>query len=250
MEGEDGKTATPGLGWWDRGGVLALRRAIKASPHFMFGDNICGMARAKVVKIVCHSRRVLRIAVKYGWLPGARYTNLRDIRHFDEIGFIDIDWKHYSFKSHIEAVRATKPLMTVARDITRARDLTRTLDEAAELSCHANHVIVVPKDPALTDMLSTIARHFVLGYSVPSRYGGTQIAPSAFRGKVHLLGGRPDKQRRLANEMEVVSVDCNRFTFDAMYGDYFDGTGFRPHPTGGYVNCLRDSIRNITRLWQ
>ena len=179
-----------------------------------------------------------------------RYTNLRDIRQFDEIGFIDIDWEHYSFKRHLEAVKVTRPLMTVARDVTRARDLTRTLDEAAELSCHANHVIVVPKDPSLADKLTTIARHFVLGYSVPSRYGGTRIAPSAFRGRVHLLGGRPDKQRRLANEMEVISVDCNRFTFDAMYGDYFDGSGFRPHPKGGYVNCLRDSIRNITRLWE
>jgi hypothetical protein len=207
------------------------------------------MNKEKVLKIVCHSKRVLRIAVRYGWLPGARYTNLRDIRQFDEIGFIDIDWQHYSFQRHLEAVKNTKPLMTVARDVMRMRDLDRTLDEAAELACHAKHVIVVPKAVKLADQIPSIARHFILGYSVPSTYGGTRIPPAAFRGRVHLLGGRPDRQRELAKCMDVMSVDCNRFTFDARYGDYFDGARFKPHPKGGYVNCLRDSIRNITTLW-
>jgi hypothetical protein len=74
--------------------------------------------------------------------------------------------------------------------------------------------------------------------------------PHVFKGRVHLLGGRPDVQRRLADAMNVVSVDCNRFTLDAAFGDYFDGEKFRPHPKGGYHRCLRDSILNINRLWE
>ena len=54
------------------------------------------------------------------------------------------------------------------------------------------------------------------------------------RRPVHLLGGRPDVQRRLAELMPVFSIDTNRFTLDAAFGDYFDGEMFRPHPIGGY----------------
>jgi hypothetical protein len=49
--------------------------------------------------------------------------------------------------------------------------------------------------------------------------------------------------------MPVFSIDVNRFTLDAAFGDYFDGNFFRPHPMGGYKNCLTDSIKNITDLW-
>jgi uncharacterized protein DUF6610 len=99
-------------------------------------------------------------------------------------------------------------------------------------------------------MEEIIPKEYLLGYSVPTKYGGTTIHPKWFRRGVHLLGGRPDVQRQLARLMRVVSIDCNRFTFDARFGDYFDGEIFRPHPTGGYVNCLADSIQNINAIWK
>jgi hypothetical protein len=71
-----------------------------------------------------------------------------------------------------------------------------------------------------------------------------------FRRPVHLLGGRPDEQRRLAKYLNVVSIDCNRFTYDAMYGDYFKVNKFVPHPIGGYENCIRNSIVNINSIWE
>ena len=49
--------------------------------------------------------------------------------------------------------------------------------------------------------------------------------------------------------MPVFSFDCNRFTLDASFGDYFDGEIFRPHPTGGYERCIEESIININALW-
>jgi hypothetical protein len=141
--------------------------------------------------------------------------------------------------------------MTVARDITDLRQLDTILHEATLLARHSQHVVVVPKDPRLRKSIGkVIPPEFVLGYSVPTRYGSTPIAPEAFKGRVHLLGGRPDVQRRLAEVMNVVSVDCNRFTLDAAFGDYFDGETFRPHPQGGYRRCLQDSILNINRLWE
>lgn len=204
-----------------------------------------------ITRFVSHSRHVLRIATKYGWLPGARYTNLRDVRRFDRVGFIDIQWCEYSFRRHLEAVKSTKPMMTVARDIENIQDLNLILDQAEELAIHSEYVVVVPKDLRLTAVLNlVIPKKFVLGYSVPTRYGGTQIPLNAFKRPVHLLGGRPDIQRQIARVAAVMSVDCNRFTMDAAFGDYFDGHTFRPHPSGGYERCLRASLRNINALWR
>ncbi len=204
-----------------------------------------------ILKFVAHSYRVLKIARKFGWLPGARYTNLRDLRKCEQVGFIDIEWANYSFRRHLEAVKATRPLLTVAMDVTNARKLPAILDQAFELSLYCNRVVVVPKHLSMGNKLDTlIPKQFILGYSVPTRYGGTKIPASCFRRPVHLLGGRPDVQRKLAEMMPVVSIDCNRFTLDAAFGDYFDGEIFRPHPHGGYERCIRDSLRNMNLLWK
>jgi hypothetical protein len=204
-----------------------------------------------MLKFVAHSRSVISIAMKYGWFPGARYTNLRDVRDFDRIGFLDIDWKNYSFNRHLEAVKATNPIMTVAQDILSIDNVNKVLFEAEILSEYSDHVIIVPKDPRLSEVMEElIPSNFLFGFSVPSNYGYTYICPNYFKRQVHLLGGRPDIQRMYADKMNVVSFDCNRFTLDATYGDYFDGISFKPHPKGGYKTCIEDSIRNINKLWQ
>ncbi len=71
----------------------------------------------RTYKFVAHNKRVISIAERHGWLPAAKYTNLRDVREFDSVGFIDIDWRNYDFSRHLDAVRALRPLMTVARDV-------------------------------------------------------------------------------------------------------------------------------------
>jgi hypothetical protein len=203
-----------------------------------------------VLKFVTHSKRVWRAAKKLGWLPGARYTNLRDVRTCEALGFLDIDLKNYNFERHISAARSARPSLTVARDVECRSELPRILDEAEGLSQFCRAVIVVPKDPTLApDLNEIIPRKFLLGYSVPTRYGRTPIPASCFARPTHLLGGRPDVQRRIAEHIPVVSFDCNRFTLDAAFGDYFDGEIFRPHPRGGYERCLRASLKNITQLW-
>jgi hypothetical protein len=207
--------------------------------------------RAAPIRFVTHSKKVQRIAAREGWLPGARYTNLRDVKALGRLGFLDIDWKRYDFDAHLAATKRTRPILTVARDIEDQSLLTEVLEQAHRLQEFSQFVAIVPKDPRMASALdSVIPDHFVLGFSVTSSYGGTAIDPSYFRRPVHLLGGRPDVQRRLAQIMPVFSFDCNRFTLDAAYGDYFDGQRFRRHPRGGYDRCLRESIRNINRIWE
>jgi hypothetical protein len=164
---------------------------------------------------------------------------------------LDIDWKHYDFARHLEAARRHNPLVTVARDVVSLRHLKSVLLEADELSRFAGHVVIVPKAAGFAGRLTElIPSHFLLGFSVPTRYGSTPLLPKEFDRPVHLLGGRPDVQRQLAEQMPVVSLDCNRFTLDAAFGDYFDGEIFRPHPVGGYHRCIDDSLTNIANLWK
>lgn len=208
------------------------------------------MVSQGVHKFVAHSNKVLQLAKEKGWMAGARYTNLRDAKRMSVLGFLDIDWKNYDFQKHLEAAQSRRPFMTVARDIESLNMLDQCLREAERLSQYSEYVIVVPKAPELAgEMHRYIPKEYILGYSVQSSYGATGIAPVHFDGPVHLLGGRPDTQRLLADQMPVVSFDCNRFTYDARFGDYFDGEIFRPHPIGGYERCLKDSINNITCLW-
>ena len=204
-------------------------------------------------KYVNHSKKAIEIATKCGWFPGARYTNLRDIKKFDltHQGFIDIDWKNYDFEKHKDAVSIHKPYLTIARDVESISDLDQILKEAEKLKQFSRNVAIVPKDKKLEGRLTElIPKEFMLAYSVPTKYGGTKISFSSFDRPVHLLGGRPDIQRKLAEKLNVISIDCNRFTYDARFGDYFDGEIFRPHPQGGYELCLIDSIRNINSIWE
>ena len=212
------------------------------------------MARdSEITKFVCHGRHVQRLAAQEGWFPAARYTNLRDVKKEKFLNrlFLDIDWKNYNFNRHVQAAESCRPLLTIARDVEDIFQLDKVLKEAEQLKKFTQNVAIVPKDERLAkNMRGYIPSDFMLAYSVPTRYGGAMIPPSCFCGPVHLLGGRPDIQRKLADQMDVVSIDCNKFTLDARFGDFFDGSRFRPHPLGGYERCLIDSISSIEMLWR
>ncbi|WP_454842567.1 DUF6610 family protein [Pseudomonas hormoni] len=206
----------------------------------------------EVLKFVAHSKKVISIAKEYGWHPGARYTNLRDVKtfSFNDRGFLDINWKSYSYEKHVEAAAKTSPRLTIARDVECIFSLDKIIKEAEILLKYSGHVAIVPKDTLMNGRLKElIPKEFLLAYSVPTKYGGTKVSIESFDRPVHLLGGRPDTQRALAEKMKVFSIDCNRFTLDAKYGDYFDGIKFRRHPVGGYEQCIIDSIENIKKIW-
>lgn len=208
------------------------------------------ISQASPLRFASHSKLVQKITTRHGWLPAARYTNLRDVRTFSEIGFIDIDWRNYNFRRHLEVVKSIKPTITVARDVEAVEQLGRIVEEASELAMYAKNVVIVPKCPRLADsMEEVIPVDFILGFSTPTKYGGTPIPPERFQRRVHLLGGSPKVQLFLASKMNVASFDCNRFTLDARFGDYFDGEKFRPHPIGGYERCLEDSVLGINAAW-
>lgn len=206
----------------------------------------------KPYRFAAHSRLVQDIATRHGWLSAARYTNLRDVKQYEELGFLDIDWKNYSFQRHLDAATARRPKITIARDIVNIDQLPQIIDEADALLEHCENVALVPKDTRLahTPFEATIPSRFLLAYSVPSRYGGTSLSPELFDRPTHLLGGSPQAQLALAPRLDVFSFDCNRFTIDAKFGDYFDGQRFVRDRGAGYRACLERSVLAINEAWQ
>ncbi len=204
-----------------------------------------------MIRIICHGRPTMKLARRHGWLPGARYSNLRDVRGMDEVGLIDIEWETYSFERHLAAVKAVRPLITVARDLTSITDTPRLLAEIDLLRHYAKYVVVVPK----TQRFASVRAHFkrrgnILGYSVPTGYGGTTVPMSHFANHdVHLLGGRPLAQFQLARKLCVMSFDCNSITIDAAFGKYFDGKRYIKSARSGYMRCIARSLQGVNELW-
>jgi hypothetical protein len=163
---------------------------------------------------------------------------------------IDIDWKNYSFRQHVAAVKNVRPFMTVVRDVERESHFPKALTAAELFLEWVEFVIVVPKFANWTsDHERLLTCRHIVGYSVPTQYGGTRLDITSVRHPVHLLGGRPDTQRKLAELANVVSIDCNRFTLDASFGDFFDGKRYNYARKLNYRRCLLRSMRGIERAW-
>ena len=208
--------------------------------------------RSQIAKFITAGERILKTVARAGWYPGARYTNLRTVKAFNQIGFLDIEWRRYDFARHLAAVQKAKPILTVARDILDLRSLDSIIDEVKQLQNYAEFIIMVPKD---RKFCRRAARYLpdgvILGYSVPTRYGGTEVPVAEFVRPTHILGGSPSLQRKLGNELDVVSIDCNRFMVDALYGKFFDGQRSVRHPHQGqfFDKCVAASLQALNGIW-
>jgi len=184
------------------------------------------------------------LAVRSGWLYGVRSSDIANVdkicpvvarseRH--AVQFVDNEFKAYDHNHHLSIVRSLKPRYATVRDVMTEQQcqeagieyfgLAQILDWAEELSQHADNVIVIPK----YDCLDQIPDKFMLGYSVPTSYGGTPLPVAAFKGRrVHLLGGSWKAQLAHMAELgdDVVSMDNNHVERVAsIWGKYCDPEG-------------------------
>jgi hypothetical protein len=156
-----------------------------------------------------------------------------------EVCFVDNEFKDYDHSLHVDCVAALTPKYATVRDaMTRAQcdslgikyyPLDAILKWADQLKSFAENVIVIPK---AKDLLKQIPPDFVLGYSIPTTYGGTHIDPEAFRGRrIHLLGGSWKDQLAYLGLLgeDVVSLDGNQVTLIAHTGQWIDHEG-AAHP--------------------
>lgn len=174
------------------------------------------------------------LAVRSGWSYGVRSgerdraCRACDTWRLHRPMFVDNDYEHYDHARHRAIVAHWTPKYATVRDVMTPEQceaagidfypLEQILEWAEDLlETGAENIIVIPK----VDVLDKIPEKYVIGYSVPSSYGGTPLPTEAFKGRrVHLLGGSPNAQlsywKRLPDE--VVSIDNNSLLRVAQWG--------------------------------
>lgn len=161
------------------------------------------------------------IAVKSGFYYGIRSTAQvcpAAEKEYHRVKFIDNEYHKYDHKKHLDVVAQYLPRYATVRDIMTEEQceeagieyysFDQILRWAEELEQYAENVILIPK----YDCIDEIPEKYVLGYSVPTSYGGTPLPIERFKGRrIHLLGGSPMLQYQYfqAAYEDVVSLDTN-----------------------------------------
>lgn len=149
-----------------------------------------------------------QIAVESGWLYGARLP----ATVYQPVYFADQDWRNPDLVAYRDALAQHRPRVATVLDWEQESQESEVMGWCEEISTIVDRIVVIPKVPGTIPRIPTRFgdAEVVLGYSVPTSYGGTTVPVWEFgRRPVHLLGGSPQRQRELSRYLHVVSVDGN-----------------------------------------
>jgi hypothetical protein len=166
------------------------------------------MDQPTLIYCAAGNARFQQIAIDAGFLSGAQLPHTIYFPPY----FVDQNWKKPNQEAYIEALKKHRPFMASVLDWERDAQLPEVLGWAEGVAQFVETVMIIPKVQGGVSRLPRAigGKPVRLGYSVPTRHGGTALPYEAFRGwPVHLLGGSPHKQMRLTMFMNVVSVDGN-----------------------------------------
>lgn len=204
--------------------------------------------------------RYQQIAIDAGWLSGARLPATVYYRPY----FADNDYKHPDRAAYMAGLAKHKPRLATVLDHSEGVEFCEVMEWATEAVQYCQTVIIIPKVPGYIERIpETIAGKPVrLGYSVASSYGETLVHISEFGARpVHLLGGNPHEQMRLARVMNVKSVDCNYHQKIAHQGVFYarrssgvnwqtlKGAGLQTDVDMNY-RAFKYSCENIAAEWK
>lgn len=208
------------------------------------------------------NRRFDEIARAAGFSLGAQLPGTI----YFPIVFADQDWKKPDRIAYMQALAQHRPRMATVLDLERSEQLDEVLSWAEEAAQWVERVMIIPKAQRSIRRLPRRigGADIVLGYSVPTRHGGTAIWPEEFAGwPVHLLGGSPQAQMRYAARMpSVVSADGNMANRQATrFGAYWvSGTArgekdrYWPKLSGWGHDAIYEAFRrscvNIKAAWE
>lgn len=159
--------------------------------------------------------------------------------------FADQDWKAPDLTKYARAVAEHRPEVATVLDWEHDNQLPEVLAWAEEIAPHVARVVVIPKIPGrVGEIPETVGgKPVILGYSVPTKYGGTNCGVWEFgRRPVHLLGGSPQAQMEYADYLNVVSADGNMAAQQARRGRFWS----RQKNSKGHWWQLRDAGDNRT----
>ena len=159
------------------------------------------------------NKQLSAIAIEEGW----KYGSQPKYHPHTSLTFADHDFKRGNdivyLNKYAAYIKENQPKYATAPDIMGEKSLSEILDWAElNLSSNVEAIIIIPK---LCGIIKDIPDNLdgcpiILGYSVPSSYGGTGVPLWEFAQRpVHLLGGNPRAQLYLSAYLNVISMDNN-----------------------------------------
>lgn len=210
----------------------------------------------KLDLIYCASgnKRFAEIAINAGFLYGAQLPST--IYH--PIYFADQNWKNPNKEKYMRALKEHRPHMASVLDLEKENQLPEVLEWAEEAAAFVEIVMIIPKVFGIISKLprQINGKQIRLGYSVPTKHGGTEVpAWEFYNWPVHLLGGSPHKQMEIRKYLNIQSVDGNYHGLKAIkWGEYWQWPGRWVSGKFKYTDAIYDvfkvSCENIMQAWQ
>ena len=162
------------------------------------------------------------------------------------------------------ALEKHRPRVATVMDYECENQFSEVMSWAEEAARWCELVVIIPKVPGTIGCIPDRVNgaDVVLGYSVPTAYGGTAVPVWEFgRRPIHLLGGSPQKQLDLARYLNVVSADGNMAHQQAHRGRFW---GRKKGPKGHWrqlsetgdtrveganLEAFRMSLAEISEAW-
>jgi len=212
------------------------------------------------------NKRFADIAIETGFTYGAQIPNTI----YRKIEFADQDWKKPRRAAYMDALKKHRPRIATVLDLEHLEQIDEVLSWAEDAAQYVQTVIIIPKVfDAITKLPRTIAGADIrLGYSVPTKFAGTDVPIWEFSGwPVHLLGGSPQRQYELAQYLDVRSIDGNmakkiafrwsgvwvngtaRYAKNRYWPALWEYTGERNIKDAPY-RAFALSCRNIMEFWK
>lgn len=201
------------------------------------------------------SPKFANIAVSNGMLYGAQLPSST----YEDVYFADQNWRKPNLQKYLNAIMIHKPSLATVLDYDHNATLDDVLMWSEAVSPYVDTVIIIPKISGTIDKIPTAinGKPVRLGYSVPTKFGATDVPIWEFgRREVHLLGGSPVNQLMLSRYLNVMSVDGNYLQKIAHWGRFFDGRqGYKTLSDYGRVDedmpyvAFETSVKNFVKAW-
>jgi len=202
-------------------------------------------------------------AEQYGWLVGAELSYIgHHERHGRALEFIDMAWDEPKPDELIAACMKHEPTYAIAGDYEHTDDgelvgepIDVVNERAHQLTQWVDYPIAVPHRPGEPDEVPDCA---LVGYSTPTRYGGTEAPLWEYQDKdVHVLGGTMNGIKTVVDHLagQINSIDTNTMHRDAtQFGEYWSHSGKQRKKTPGIKNDIveayENSILNMTYAFE
>ena len=211
--------------------------------------------------VICARTPFCCIARKYGFLTG-RNTKVWHLDCDCPVEFLDWWFKDPDISRHISLTRKYKPKYAVAPDIWKPSDIDLSLLIAKKLKEFSENIII----PIHYHCEDLIPDEYVIGLPSQTSFAKAHLFlgnPSLNERKIHILGGTPHHQMKLAKYYlkNVVSVDSNIISRIAMkFGKYWENGKWiqNPIPKGRNWKDKDDEVyrvfeiscRNVMKAWR